>query len=164
MPTPRLSIIAAIARNGIIGRGNAIPWHLPEDLKRFRDLTMGNPIIMGRRTWESLGRPLPGRRNLVVSSNLAENGCEVFASLESAIAACAGSSDAFIIGGAALYAAALEMADRLFLTEIDADFEGDTSFPAFDRARWREVHRERHGAAAGFDYEYVTYCRAVGRH
>jgi dihydrofolate reductase len=151
-----------MARNGIIGRDNTIPWRLPEDLKRFRALTMGNPIIMGRRTWESLGRPLPGRRNLVVSRNLAENGCEVFACLESAIAACAGSHDAFIIGGASLYEAALESSDRLLLTLLDADFAGDTYFPAFDTTKWQVTERERHRAAAGFDYEYVTYSRVNG--
>jgi dihydrofolate reductase len=158
-PRPRLSIIAAIARNRVIGRENAIPWHLPDDLRRFRALTMGNPIIMGRRTWESLGRPLPGRRNLVVSRGFEGEGCEVFPSLESAIAGCAASADAFVIGGAKLYAPALARADRMFLTEIDADFEGDTLFPDFDRMKWRVIERERHRAPSGFDYEYVTYAR-----
>jgi dihydrofolate reductase len=158
---PRISIIAAVARNRVIGRQNTIPWHLPEDLKHFRALTMGNPIIMGRRTWESLGRPLPGRRNLVISRGLTAEGCEILSSLDDAIAACTGAAEAFVIGGAAIYAAALGKAHRLLLTELDAEFDGDTFFPSFDRALWQETTRERHQAQAGFEFDYVTYCRAA---
>lgn len=159
---PRISVIAAVARNGVIGRHNAIPWHLPEDLKRFRALTMGNPIIMGRRTWESLGRPLPGRRNIVISRSSGATGCEVFPSLEAALAACPGAAEAFVIGGAAIYAVAMDKAQRLLLTEIGADFEGDTLFPPFDRAQWCEIERESHQAQAGFPYAFVTYVRCPG--
>lgn len=159
---PRIAIIAAVARNRIIGRDNTMPWHLAGDLKRFRALTMGHPIIMGRRTWQSLGRPLAGRRNIVVSRDpaFAAPGCEPAISLESALAACAGTERVFVIGGAQLYTAALPLADRLYLTEIHRDFEGDTFFPEFDRRSWRELAREPQPAHNGLEYEFVTYGRA----
>lgn len=162
---PRISIIAAVARNGVIGRDNAMPWHLPDDLKRFRALTTGHPIIMGRRTHESLGRPLPERRNIVISRDPAfvAPGCEAMPALDAALAACAGASEVFIIGGAQLYAAALPLADRLQLTEIEADFEGDTRFPPFDRRQWCETARERGRAEADFGYDFVTYERIPAR-
>ena len=148
MPKPILSLIAAIARNGVIGIDNRLPWHLPADLKHFKALTTGHAVIMGRKTWESLPakfRPLPGRRNIVVTRNAAfrAEGALVAGSLAAAVAL-AESSEAFIIGGAELYAAALPLADRLCLTEIDADFEGDTRFPAVDPKRWREASRSRY--------------------
>lgn len=158
---PRVSLIAAVARNGVIGRGNALPWHLPQDLKRFRALTTGHPIIMGRRTYESLGRPLPNRHNLVVTRDphFAAAGCSVAASLEAAIAACAGATDEiFIIGGAQIYRQALPLAQRLYLTEIDQDFEGDTHFPPFDRRQWRETAREVQ-AGAEVPFAFVIYER-----
>ena len=160
-PRSGLFLIAAVARNGVIGVDNRLPWRLPEDLKRFKALTYGHAVIMGRRTWESLGKPLPGRRNLVVMAHApaAQHRCEVFPDLAAALDACRG-EDAFVIGGARLYAAALPLAERLYLTEIQADFGGDTLFPAFDRAAWREVSRERHRAGAGFDYDFVVYERA----
>lgn len=164
-PRPRVAIIAAVARNGVIGRDNAMPWHLTDDLKRFRALTTGHPIIMGRRTHESLGRPLPERRNIVISRDPAfvAPGCEVLPELDAALVACAGASEVFIIGGAQLYAAALALADCLQLTEIDADFDGDTHFPQFDRRLWRETARERRRAEADFDYDFVTYERIPAR-
>jgi dihydrofolate reductase len=159
----RITVIAAVARNGVIGRDGRIPWHIPGDLPRFKRITMGHPVIMGRRTWESLGRPLPGRRNIVISRTpgYAAGGAEVFASLAEALAACAGAPEVFVIGGTEVYREALAVADRLLLTEIDADFEGDARFPPFDRAAWRETAREPHpaGSDCPFAYAYVTYDR-----
>ena len=163
MPKPILTLVAAVARNGVIGIDNRLPWHLPADLRHFKALTMGNTVIMGRKTWESLPtnfRPLPGRRNVVVTRNAGYQaaGAEVATSLPAAIAA-AGKGEAFVIGGAELYAAALPLADRLQLTEIDAAFEGDTHFPAIDPHRWREAARESHRDDAGLAYAFVTYQR-----
>lgn len=160
---PRVTLIAAVARNGVIGRAGAIPWRIPGDLARFKRITMGHPVIMGRRTWESLGRPLPGRRNIVISRTpgFAPAGAEVFASLGAALAACADASEVFVIGGTEAYREALPLADRLLLTEIDADIEGDAHFPPFDRGTWREVARESHPASGEcpYPYAYVTYER-----
>lgn len=160
---PRITLIAAVARNGVIGRDGKIPWRIPGDLPRFKRLTMGHPLIMGRKTWESLGRPLPGRRNFVISRTrgFAPAGAEVFASLGAALAACADAPEAFVIGGTEAYREALALADRLLLTEIDADIEGDAHFPPFDRSDWRETAREPHAADADcpFSYAYVTYER-----
>lgn len=160
MSKPVLTVIAAVARNGVIGVGNRLPWHLPADLKHFKALTTGRTVIMGRRTWESLPdkfRPLPGRRNMVVTQNAAyrAEGAVVVTSLPAALAA-AQSDEAFVIGGAELYAAALPLADRLQLTEIDAAFDGDTHFPAIDPRQWRETARETHKDEAGFSYAFVT--------
>ncbi|MCX8114748.1 MAG: type 3 dihydrofolate reductase [Burkholderiaceae bacterium] len=160
---PRVTLIAAVARNGVIGRNGAIPWRIPGDLARFKRITMGHPVIMGRRTWESLGRPLPGRRNIVISRTpgFAPAGAEVVTSLGAALAACADASEVFVIGGTEAYREALPLADRLLLTEIDADIEGDAHFPPFDRADWREVSREAHPASeqCPYAYAYVTYER-----
>lgn len=158
---PRLSIIAALARNRVIGKDNALPWRLPEDLRRFRALTTGHPIVMGRKTHESLARPLPQRRNIVISRNrdFTAAGCEVVPSLDAALQLCAGADDVFIIGGAALFAQALPLAKRLYLTEVHIDAAGDVLFPAFDASQWRETARERHHAEAGFSYDFVDYER-----
>ena len=164
--SPRLTLIAAVARNGAIGLDNALPWHLPEDLKHFKALTLGHPIIMGRRTWESLGRPLPGRDNLVVSrrAGLQLEGAVVVSDLSQALAWVAerGRHEAFIIGGVELFRLALPQAHCLELTEIDQDFAGDTWFPAWVRQDWREASRTTYRAAAGFDYAFVRYERALG--
>ncbi len=153
------ALIAAVARNGTIGRDNALPWRLPEDLRRFKALTMGHAMIMGRRTWESLGRPLPGRRHLVVTRDRGyrAEGIQVVHSLPEAMAAAG--EDAYVIGGANLYAQALPLVDRLELTEIDADVPGDAFFPAFDRDAWRETAREAHRSAEGLDFAFVTLVR-----
>ena len=161
--TPELVLIAAVARNGIIGGGNRLPWQLPEDMQFFKSATLGHAVIMGRKTWESLPekfRPLPGRRNIVVTRNAGYGapGASVVTSLPDAMAAAAG-SEAFVIGGAELYRAALALADRLQLTEIDADFAGDTWFPARDSAQWREVAREAHADGDGLAYAFVTWQR-----
>jgi dihydrofolate reductase len=161
VPRPVLTVIAAVARNGVIGMDNRLPWQLPADLKHFRELTTGHAVLMGRKTWESLPakfRPLPGRRNIVITHNgsFRAEGAIVCTSLADAIAAANG-DEAFVIGGAELYKAALPLADRLQLTEIDADYEGDTWFPAIDPARWRETARETHSDEAGLRYAFVTY-------
>lgn len=161
-PKPRLSLIAAVAANGVIGSGNALPWHLPEDLKRFKALTLGRPVIMGRKTYESIGRPLPGRRNLIVTRNPAFRavGCETMATLAAALTACKGTSDeVFIIGGAQIYAEALPLADRLYLTEICADFVGDACFPRLDKSRWKVVSREKQATPEGLAFAFVVYDR-----
>jgi dihydrofolate reductase len=158
---PRITVIAAVAANGVIGRDNALPWRLSEDLKHFKTLTMGHPMIMGRKTWESLPGRLPGRPHIVVTRNpgYRADGATVVHSLPAAIAAAGDADEAFVIGGAELYAQALDIADQLQLTEIAADFAGDTRFPAYDRAAWRETARQKHQAAAGFDFAFVTYGR-----
>src|SRR5690606_3178604 len=132
--------------NGVIGRDNALPWRLPADLKRFRRITIGHPIVMGRRSYEAIGRPLPGRTNIVVTrrADYTAPGCTVVHSLEEALARAAASPEAFVIGGAQLYAEALPRAYRLYLTRVHAEIPGDTLFPAVDWASWREIERERH--------------------
>ena len=148
---PRLNLIVAWSHGRVIGRSGHLPWHLPEDLRHFKRITMGHPIVMGRRTWESIGRALPGRRSIVVTRNpsWAAPGAERAPSLAQAVAMCEGASELFVIGGAALFAEALGQAQRLFLTEIDADFEGDTFFPQVDLSAWRETAREHLAPAAG---------------
>ena len=160
--TTRIYLIAAVAKNGVIGARGKLPWHLPEDLRHFKKLTLGHPVIMGRRTWESLGRPLPGRDNIVVTRTTGYEapGASVAASLAAAIALCSGEPVAFVIGGAEIYAAALALADGLVLTEIQQDFEGDTHFPQWDRSAWRVSQKETHAAADGVRFDFVLYERA----
>jgi dihydrofolate reductase len=159
---PRLTLIAAVARNGVIGRDNKLPWKLSEDLKHFKALTMGHPMIMGRKTWESLPGKLPGRPHIVVTRNpdYVPDGATVAFSLHAAVAAAGEADEVFVIGGAELYAQAFEFADRLQLTEIDADFDGDAHFPNWNRAAWRETAREAHRTESGLAYAFVTYERA----
>lgn len=142
------SLIVARARNGTIGKANGMPWHLPADLAHFRRVTLGHPVVMGRHTWESIGRALPGRRNIVVSRTpgFAAPGAEVVASLEEAWRAVAGEAEAFVIGGAQLYADALAQADRIYLTDIAGDIEGDTRFPDLAPGQWRESVLGEHAA------------------
>lgn len=156
-----LSIIVAVARNRVIGINNTLPWHLPEDLKRFRALTMGHHIIMGRKTYESLGRLLPGRTTVIVSrsKDYAVPGALVANSLPAAIALCGDDPEAFVIGGEQLYAEALSCADRLYLTEIDAEYAGDAFFPETDYAHWRESASESHITEQGLRYSYTTFER-----
>ena len=156
--------MAAVARGGVIGRGNAIPWRIREDMERFRALTMGHPVVMGRRTWDSLPdrfRPLPGRRNLVVTRDRAwaADGAECVGSFEEALRGLEGAPQVFVIGGAELYAEALPLADDLLLTEIDADFVGDTFFPSWDRAAYDEASREPHFSESGIPFSFVSYIR-----
>lgn len=153
----QLSVVVAMARNRVIGRDGTLPWHLPADLRRFRAITMGKPIVMGRRTHESIGRALPGRRNVVLSRDPAYRapGCEVCADLDAALALLAEAPEVMIVGGAALYAEALSRADRLYLTTVEAAPAGDVLFPAFDAAEWREVTREDHPADAEHAHPYA---------
>ncbi|MBN8775986.1 dihydrofolate reductase [Thiomonas arsenitoxydans] len=159
----QLVLIAAVARNGMIGKDGGMPWHLPADLQHFKRLTLGHPILMGRRTWDSLGRPLPGRRNIVISRQPgwqaagAEHAESLPAALQRVSDDVSNDALAFVIGGAQLYAQALPLVDRLELTEIDYDFDGDTRFPDWDRSRFTETARESHLAPEGWAYHFVTY-------
>jgi dihydrofolate reductase len=159
---PRVYLVAAVASNRIIGSNGHLPWSLPEDLKHFKRLTLGHPVIMGRRTWESLKRPLPGRDNIVVSATPGYDapGAAVANSLEGALALCTGEPVAFVIGGSRLFAESLPIADGLVMTEIDRHYEGDTWFPEYDRSRWKESQRERHVAADGTKFDFVLYEKA----
>lgn len=158
----RITLIAAIARNGVIGRDNALPWHLPADLAHFKRATMGKPLIMGRRTWESLPGLLPHRSHIVVTHDRAyrAEGAMVAHSLDEAIAL-AGGAEVTVIGGAQLYALALPRADRLLLTMVDAEIEGDARFPDFDPAQWQELAHERHAPDARnpYPYAFITLVR-----
>src|SRR5919199_4010190 len=142
----KVYLLAAVAANGVIGKDGHLPWHLPEDLRHFKRLTLGHPIIMGRRTWESLRGPLPGRDNIVITHRPGYEapGAAVANSLEAALALCAGEPVAFVIGGQGLFAESLPMAAGLVMTEIYKDFAGDTWFPPYDRSQWRETQREAH--------------------
>lgn len=159
-----LAMIAALAQNRVIGLDNKMPWHLPADLKHFKAMTLGKPIVMGRKTWESLGRPLPGRLNLVVSRqpDLRPEGAEAFGSLDAALVraeqwACEqGASEIMLIGGAQLYQQALPLAQRLYLTRIAANPEGDAFFPVFDEAQWQRSDCQAHpaeGEAPAYSFE-----------
>jgi len=154
--------IVAMADNGVIGRGNELPWHLPDDLRRFKALTMGHALLMGRKTHDSIGRALPGRRNLVLTRNAAwrATGCEVVASLDDAVAQARGST-LFVIGGAELFSLAWPIVGRLELTEVHAEPAGDILLEGFDRAGWRETFRERHAADAqhAHPFSFVTLVR-----
>jgi dihydrofolate reductase len=160
-----LTLIVARARNGVIGRDNQLPWHLPEDLAFFKRTTMGAPIIMGRKTHESIGRPLPGRRNIVVTRDASRrfDGCETVTSMREALALAEseGAPEAFLIGGTELYKEGISFAEKLIVTEIAADFDGDATFPAPDPAYWQPISREAHfkERAEGFDYARVVYQR-----
>jgi dihydrofolate reductase len=161
---PVLSLIAAVPRNRVIGQGNELVWREPEDQKHFRRVTMGSAVIMGRKTWDSLParfRPLPGRRNVVITRNAdwQAEGAEAVNSVEAALDLLHGAAKAFVIGGAEIYALALPFADELELTEIDADLRGDTFFPAWNRADFDVVAREPHVDAHGTPYSFTTYKR-----
>jgi dihydrofolate reductase len=163
-----LVLVVARAKNGVIGNAGALPWHLPDDLKRFKRMTVGKPVIMGRKTFESIGKPLPGRQNIVLSrdSAWAAPGVTVVPNLAEAVAAAgldprARADGIMVIGGAQIYAEALPSATRIELTEVDAEPVGDTVLPAFDPARWREVAREAHAADGERPgYAFVTLVRA----
>lgn len=160
---PALAVIAAVAANGVIGEANRMPWHLADDLKRFRALTTGHTVILGRKTWESIGRALPDRQNIVVTrqSGFATPGAETASSLDAALALVRLPAPAFCIGGGELYREALPRATTLYLTEIHRNFGGDATFPAFDRREWRETAREARmqEGPEGLAYAFVTYER-----
>lgn len=160
-----VSIVVAMDRNGVIGNQGGLPWHLPSDLKRFREITMGKPLVMGRRTHESIGRPLPGRRNIVVSRQptYVAPGCDMAQSFAAALKLAQDAPEVMVIGGASLYAAALVLADRIYLTEVDAEVAGDVYFPPYTRADWREARREpsTKGERDVYGYSFVILERAL---
>lgn len=155
-----VTLIVAVAEHGVIGQGNALPWHLPGDLQRFKALTLGKPIIMGRKTFDSIGRPLPGRSNIVISRQpeLRLPGCVVVASLPAALTAAGTADEVMIIGGAEIYRQALPLAQRIYLTRVHAAIPGDAVFPALDAAQWRELVREDYSADErhAYAYSFVT--------
>src|SRR2546422_4007219 len=161
--SPQVALIAAVAKNGVIGAHNRLPWRLPDDMKRFRMLTMGHAVIMGRKTWHSIGKPLPGRQNIVLTrgTDLATADCTVAHTLEEAIARASLPDPVFVIGGENVYRAALPFATHLYLTEIERDFAGDARFPTFDRRQWREIEREARqlDGPDGFAYYFAAYER-----
>lgn len=165
----RLSIIAAMAENRVIGVDNRLPWRLPADLAYFKALTLGHHMIMGRKTYESLpgGKPLPGRPSVIVTRDAAyaAPGCVVAHSLADAVAACAGDAEVFFIGGANLYRQALEIAQRLYLTEVKTEVAGDAHFPEFNREAWRETSRThcRADDRNPYDYDFVVYERVTSQ-
>jgi dihydrofolate reductase len=156
-----ITIIAAMARNRVIGRNNKMPWDLPADLQRFKETTMGHPVIMGRKTFESIGHPLPGRKNIVISAQqgFAPTGCLVAKDLRSAIALCKGADEVFICGGEAVFREAMAIADRIHLTDIDGEFEGDAFFPDIP-GDFKETERRSHKDV--LPYDVVRYERTVG--
>jgi len=159
----KLSLIVAMAKNCTIGVNNTLPWRCPEDLKHFKTLTMGHHMIMGRKTFDSIGKPLPGRTTVVVTRNagLEIEGCVIAHSLKEAIAACAGDEEIFIVGGADLYQQAVSLVDTLYITEIQQDVEGDADFPEFDMRVWQETSREVRSQETPqpLEYHFVTYRR-----
>ncbi len=161
MARMKLHLIFARASNGVIGKDNALPWHLPEDLAHFKRVTLGCPVIMGRKTWDSLPprfRPLPGRANVVITrqQNWNETGAQPSSNLREALQLCEQSENVWVIGGAQIYAEALPFANSAVVTEIDAPFEGDAFAPTFG-PNWIEAARERHTSATGLSYSFVTY-------
>jgi len=164
-PASCLSIIVAMAKNRTIGINNTLPWRCPEDLKHFKSLTMGHHMIMGRKTFDSIGKPLPGRTTVVVTRNreLKIEGCTMANSLQQAIDACTGDSEIFVVGGAELYTQALPLADTLYLTEIQQEVKGDAHFPEFNNKEWQEISRDCHHQLQPqpLDYHFVTYRRNI---
>lgn len=156
-----LSLIVAFAKNNVIGDKNNLPWHLPEDLKRFRTLTMGHHIIMGRKTYESLGRLLPGRTTVIVTRNKAYHveGALIASSLESALEMCKDDPEPFLIGGAEMYKTGLNFATKLYITEVHAEFRGDAFFEALDLSCWQEKERSSHISENDLAFSYVVYHR-----
>lgn len=158
----RISIISALAKNRVIGINNSLPWRLPEDLKYFKSLTLGHHILMGRKTYESIGKPLPGRTTVIItrSNYPAPEGVKIAHSLAEAIDVSRDDEEIFFVGGAELYAQALPLADRLYLTEIQMEVQGDAWFPDYDKSKWKETARERrHNEESGLEYHFVTYDR-----
>jgi dihydrofolate reductase len=158
----RIVLVAAVAANGTIGANGKLPWHLPEDLQHFKRVTLGHPVVMGRKTWESLKGPLPGRENIVITrrAGYQASGAAVASSLDAALALCAGESVVCVIGGEQVFEEALPLAAGLIMTEIKQDFAGDARFPDYDRSRWREKQREAHTAANGMRFDFVLYEKA----
>jgi len=152
----KISLIVAMASNRVIGINGQMPWHLSSDLKKFKQITMGHPILMGRKTYESIGRPLPGRRNIIISRNsdYQITGCEVFNTIQAAIASCSEAEELFVIGGAAFYESMLPKADFIYLTKIQKKFVGDTYFPEINQQEWQEIERLTIDDDASVDFVY----------
>ena len=167
MSSPRFSILVAMAKNRVIGRNNALPWQLSPDLKRFKQLTMGHHIVMGRKTYESIGRLLPGRTSVIVTRqpDYQVPGAIVAGSIAEALKVCSEGKEmdqeSFVIGGAEIYQQALGLCQRMYVTEIQQEFEGDALFPEFDQQEWREISREKHRLAVdgGLEYHFVVLDR-----
>jgi len=160
----RVSLVAAVGRGGVIGLAGGLPWRIPEDMRHFRELTIGYPVVMGRRTWDSLPdrfRPLPDRRNVVVTRNATwqGDGAERAGSIDEALLLLEDAEQILVIGGGELYTAALPLADELLLTEIDVEMEGDTFFPSWERAEFTEASREEHVSESGIPFAFVNYAR-----
>ncbi|MEI6868793.1 MAG: dihydrofolate reductase [Methylophilaceae bacterium] len=160
---PKLSIIVAMSSNRVIGVNNSLPWHLSEDLKHFKTLTTGHTIIMGRKTYESIGKPLPNRRNIVISRNLNAfyGGIEVVHSLEDAFSTSSNDDEVFIIGGSNIYEQSLHLAEHLYITEIKKAFEGDAFFPEIDKSLWTESTRETHISSDGLEFSFVRLQKKI---
>ena len=157
-----ISVIVAVAENGTIGDKNTLLWHIKEDMKHFRTLTTGHPVVMGRKTYDSLGRPLPNRRNVVITrQDIAIEGCEIAHSLEEALSLFTPDEEVFVIGGAQIYAEAMPLADRFYLTVVEHPYEGDTTFPKWDRDQWQLVASERfeQGESYPHPFRFETYER-----
>lgn len=152
----KISLIVAVAQNGIIGTGGTMPWHITEDFRHFKEVTLGHSVIMGRKTYESIGRPLPRRRNIVITRNtdLRIEGCEMAPSLEAAVAMCEGEEEVFIIGGGQIYHQAMPLAHKLYITHVGVDVEGDTRFPEIDGS-WCEVKREEFARGKDFEHPFA---------
>jgi dihydrofolate reductase len=163
MSKPELSIVCAMDKRNLIGSNNQLPWRMPADLKFFKETTMGKPIIMGRKTWQSIGRPLPGRKNIVISRDpeFSAEGATVLQNLENAIALIDDVPEVMLIGGATLYEQSLDQVDNLLITEIDHEFDGDTWFPEISTQIWKEIWRENHPADSvnPYPYSFVKYVR-----
>lgn len=161
--TQRISLIAALDKNGVIGDGDRIPWRLPADLRYFKRVTMGKPLVMGRKTYESIGRPLPGRQNIVLTRqrDFEAPGCTVVHSLEEALAAAGDAEEVMVAGGGSVYRQFLSRADRLYLTFVETTAEGETTFPPFDREKWRLIFEEAHPADGDnpFPYRFTIFER-----
>ncbi len=157
-----VSVIVAVAENGVIGDKNSLLWHISEDLRNFKRITSGHPVVMGRKTFESLGRPLPNRKNVVITRQDIEiEGCEVVHSLEEALAMFSADEEVFIIGGAQIYREAMPIADRFYLTRVHHSYEGDTSFPEWKESEWQKVDSERfeRGEKYGYPFTFEVYSR-----
>lgn len=161
-----ISIIAAVADNGVIGRDNTLPWHLPQDLRYFKSVTMGHPVIMGRKNYEDIGKPLPGRLNIIISRDkyFVAEGCVIAHSIEEAISAAGANIEAFVIGGAQIYRLFLPFAKKMYITEVHTEAKGDIKFPDFDKTLWQPVSREDYKADSSnpYDYSFVLYERVPG--
>lgn len=160
-----LSLIAAMDENRLIGSNNGLPWHLPADLAFFKRTTLGKPIVMGRKTYESIGRALPGRRNIVVTRDpgFTAKGCDIATGIDDALALCEDEEEVMLIGGASLYQQSIARADYLYLTIIHHEFEGDTWFPDFDESDWKVENRQEFEADHGnpWAYSFIKYCREI---